>query len=176
MPPPPLHSSWTNKLITAKDHGAVQINIGHVDENGVYTGAYTTLALSGPVRFRVRAKCSATRDARTGGWGVPRCSRGRAGRHAPCLIACGGEEQQCTLLTARAGRGRSLASLYVQVAPPCAQHQRPFRAADRIEALTPPPARAHDRARATQRWTRSGARPAPTPCSRQQELARTLGF
>lgn len=48
------HSSWTNKLITAKDFGSVQINIGHLDEHGVYTNSYTTYALSGPVRFRVR--------------------------------------------------------------------------------------------------------------------------
>lgn len=47
------HSSWTNKLITAKDFGSVQINIGHLDEHGVYTNSYTTYALSGPVRFRV---------------------------------------------------------------------------------------------------------------------------
>lgn len=48
-----IHSSWTNKLITAKDFGSVQINIGHLDENGVYTNSFTTYALSGPVRFRV---------------------------------------------------------------------------------------------------------------------------
>lgn len=53
----PCHSSWTNKLITAKDFGSVQINIGHLDEHGVYTNSYTTYALSGPVRFRVRGDC-----------------------------------------------------------------------------------------------------------------------
>lgn len=46
-------SSWTNKLITAKDHASVQINIGHLDANGVYTGAFTTLALAGSVRAMV---------------------------------------------------------------------------------------------------------------------------
>jgi small subunit ribosomal protein S21e len=47
-------SSWTNKLITAKDHASVQLNIGHLDENGVYiTGQYTTFALSGKVRAQV---------------------------------------------------------------------------------------------------------------------------
>ena len=45
-----LHSSATNRLITPKDHAAVQINIGHVDANGVYTGKSTTFALSGFIR------------------------------------------------------------------------------------------------------------------------------
>ncbi|KAL5574186.1 hypothetical protein UlMin_023783 [Ulmus minor] len=29
--------SATNRLITSKDHASVQINIGHLDENGIYT-------------------------------------------------------------------------------------------------------------------------------------------
>ncbi|KAI4965770.1 hypothetical protein ZWY2020_050921 [Hordeum vulgare] len=37
-------------IITAKDHASVQINIGHVDENGLYDGRFTTFALSGFVR------------------------------------------------------------------------------------------------------------------------------
>lgn len=48
--PPPLNSAWSNKLITAKDHASVQINIGHLDESGVYTGQFTTFALAGKVR------------------------------------------------------------------------------------------------------------------------------
>ena len=50
---PPLYnitSSWTNKLITAKDHAAVQINVGHLNSEGIYTGSTTTLALAGNVR------------------------------------------------------------------------------------------------------------------------------
>ncbi|KAG6498125.1 hypothetical protein ZIOFF_046034 [Zingiber officinale] len=43
-------SSATNRLITAKDHASIQINIGHLDDNGVYTGQYTTFALSGFIR------------------------------------------------------------------------------------------------------------------------------
>lgn len=50
-----LHSSWTNKLIRAKDHSSVQINIGHLDEEGVYNKQFTTFALSGKVRGSVRA-------------------------------------------------------------------------------------------------------------------------
>lgn len=47
-------SSWTNKLITAKDHGSIQMNIGHLDESGVYDGTQTTFALKGGVRAHVR--------------------------------------------------------------------------------------------------------------------------
>ncbi|GFY98724.1 ribosomal protein S21e [Actinidia rufa] len=43
----PRKCSATNRLITAKDHASVQINIGHLDENGVYTGQFTTFALCG---------------------------------------------------------------------------------------------------------------------------------
>lgn len=46
----PRKCSATNRLITAKDHASVQINIGHLDERGVYTGSFTTFALSGFVR------------------------------------------------------------------------------------------------------------------------------
>lgn len=46
----PRKCAWTNKLITAKDHSAVQLNVGHLDENGVYTGSYTTFAFAGSVR------------------------------------------------------------------------------------------------------------------------------
>nr|PNR28202.1 hypothetical protein PHYPA_028794 [Physcomitrium patens] len=43
-------SSSTNRLITSKDVASVQLNVGHVDENGVYTGQFTTFALCGFVR------------------------------------------------------------------------------------------------------------------------------
>ncbi|KAG5011127.1 hypothetical protein JHK87_019642 [Glycine soja] len=43
-------NSATNRLITAKDHASVQINIGHLDENGIYNGHFSTSALSGFVR------------------------------------------------------------------------------------------------------------------------------
>jgi small subunit ribosomal protein S21e len=46
----PRKCSATNKLLHSKDHAAVQLNLGHVDQNGVYTGQYTTVALSGFVR------------------------------------------------------------------------------------------------------------------------------
>ncbi|XP_073113906.1 small ribosomal subunit protein eS21-like isoform X1 [Elaeis guineensis] len=53
----PRKCSATNRLITAKDHASVQINIGHLDENGVYTGQFTTFALSGFIRAQVFLSC-----------------------------------------------------------------------------------------------------------------------
>jgi len=47
----PRKCSYTNRLITAKDHAAVQINIGHVDLAGVYIpGEVTPFALCGFIR------------------------------------------------------------------------------------------------------------------------------
>ena len=52
-------SSWTSRLVTAKDHGSVQINIGHLDESGVYTNSFTTFAVCGAVRKKVHPAWSA---------------------------------------------------------------------------------------------------------------------
>jgi small subunit ribosomal protein S21e len=52
----PRKCSWTNRLITAKDKASVQLNVGHLDANGVYDGRYTTVALAGYVRSKVRAR------------------------------------------------------------------------------------------------------------------------
>ncbi len=46
-------SSSTNRLITSKDHASVQLNVGHLDANGIYTGQFTTFALCGNVRAQV---------------------------------------------------------------------------------------------------------------------------
>mmetsp|Transcript_31382 Transcript_31382/g.76894 ORF Transcript_31382/g.76894 Transcript_31382/m.76894 type:complete len:83 (-) Transcript_31382:361-609(-) len=46
----PRKCSATNRLITAKDHSSVQINIGKVDEHGQYTGEFDTVALCGFIR------------------------------------------------------------------------------------------------------------------------------
>jgi hypothetical protein len=43
-------SAWTSKLITAKDHASVQINIGHLNDEGAYNGQFTTFAIAGDVR------------------------------------------------------------------------------------------------------------------------------
>jgi small subunit ribosomal protein S21e len=45
-----LNSSATNRLITAKDHSSVQINIADVDAEGRSTNSFATYALSGFVR------------------------------------------------------------------------------------------------------------------------------
>ncbi|KAI3878774.1 hypothetical protein MKW92_047422, partial [Papaver armeniacum] len=42
--------SATNKIITAKDHASVQLNIGHIDDNGIYTGHFSIFTLNGFVR------------------------------------------------------------------------------------------------------------------------------
>ncbi|GKC73826.1 40S ribosomal protein S21-2-like protein, partial [Tanacetum coccineum] len=46
----PRKCSATNRLITSKDHASVQINVGHLDESGRYTGQFSTFALCGFVR------------------------------------------------------------------------------------------------------------------------------
>ncbi|KAF5782017.1 putative ribosomal protein S21e [Helianthus annuus] len=46
----PRKCSATNRLITSKDHASVQINVGHLDESGLYTGQFSTFALCGFVR------------------------------------------------------------------------------------------------------------------------------
>ncbi|EKX41737.1 small subunit ribosomal protein S21e, cytoplasmic [Guillardia theta CCMP2712] len=57
----PRKCSATNRLIQAKDHGSVQINIAHVDANGTNSGAYTTVALCGFVRQNGAADAALTR-------------------------------------------------------------------------------------------------------------------
>lgn len=48
-----FHSSWTNRLITSKDKGSVQINVAHIDpKTGIATGEYTPIALSGYIRSK----------------------------------------------------------------------------------------------------------------------------
>lgn len=46
----PRKCSATNRLITSKDHASVQINIGHLGPDGVYTNQFTTFALCGFIR------------------------------------------------------------------------------------------------------------------------------
>ncbi|KAK9702816.1 30S ribosomal protein S21e [Basidiobolus meristosporus CBS 931.73] len=46
----PRKCSATGRLIPAKDHASVQINIGEVDAEGRYTGSFQTYAFSGFVR------------------------------------------------------------------------------------------------------------------------------
>ncbi|KAK4795571.1 hypothetical protein SAY86_027897 [Trapa natans] len=46
----PRKCSATNRLITSKDHASVQINVGHLGPDGVYTNQFTTFALCGYIR------------------------------------------------------------------------------------------------------------------------------
>nr|GMD42213.1 40S ribosomal protein S21 [Ipomoea batatas] len=54
----PRKCSATNRLITSKDHASVQINVGHLNEHGVYDGKYTTFALCGFVRAQCILSCT----------------------------------------------------------------------------------------------------------------------
>lgn len=46
----PRKCSATNRILTAKDHASVQINIAQLDANGIYGGQYSTVAFSGFIR------------------------------------------------------------------------------------------------------------------------------
>jgi small subunit ribosomal protein S21e len=61
-------SSATGRIIPAKDHASVQINVGNVDENGKYTGTYTPYALCGLVRSVGEADDSLNRLATKDGY------------------------------------------------------------------------------------------------------------
>lgn len=59
----PRKCSATNRLITAKDHASVQINVGLVDESGKLTGETKTFGLCGYVRTRGNADAAISRLA-----------------------------------------------------------------------------------------------------------------
>jgi small subunit ribosomal protein S21e len=46
----PRKCSATNRLIGAKQHSAVQLNVGQVDHEGKYTGEFYTFHLAGFIR------------------------------------------------------------------------------------------------------------------------------
>eukprot|EP00940_MAST-03C_sp_MAST-3C-sp2_P001891 g1891.t1 len=57
----PRKCSWTNRLIAAKDHSSVQINVGKVDQStGLYKNEYTTYALCGYIRSKGEADLAFT--------------------------------------------------------------------------------------------------------------------
>ena len=45
-----MFSSYTNRLINAKDHASIQLNVANVDASGADTGEYTPFVISGFVR------------------------------------------------------------------------------------------------------------------------------
>jgi small subunit ribosomal protein S21e len=64
----PRKCSATGRLITAKDHASVQINVGDVDVNGRLTGKFHTYGLSGFVRACGEADDSLNRLAKKDGY------------------------------------------------------------------------------------------------------------
>ena len=62
-----IYSSATNRLITAKDHASVQINVGEVDEKGHFTNNFTRYDLCGFVRVVGESDDSLNRLATEGG-------------------------------------------------------------------------------------------------------------
>lgn len=49
----PRKCSYTNRLVSAKDHTSVQINVANVDPvTGIATGDYTPYCLCGYIRFK----------------------------------------------------------------------------------------------------------------------------
>ncbi|CAN6853931.1 unnamed protein product, partial [Brassica oleracea] len=45
-----LNTLFFVSVCTSKDHASVQLNIGHLDADGIYTGQFTTFALCDFVR------------------------------------------------------------------------------------------------------------------------------
>ncbi|XP_031556943.1 40S ribosomal protein S21-like [Actinia tenebrosa] len=46
----PRKCSVTNRIISAKDHASVQLNVGDIDDSGRFTGSSKTYAFSGFLR------------------------------------------------------------------------------------------------------------------------------
>ncbi|KAJ2359239.1 40S ribosomal protein S21 [Coemansia sp. RSA 2618] len=57
----PRKCSATNRLIGAKDHASVLINVANVNEDGVITGTSKSYAISGMVRARAESDDSINR-------------------------------------------------------------------------------------------------------------------
>jgi len=51
----PRKCSATNRIIAAKEHASVQLNVGQVDEEGKYVGESYTFNLSGMIRQKGEA-------------------------------------------------------------------------------------------------------------------------
>lgn len=69
----PRKCSWTNRLLTAKDHASVQINVAQVDPvtgvaatsgmgmgGGLRSDSYTTFCTSGYIRFKAEGDMALT--------------------------------------------------------------------------------------------------------------------
>ena len=60
----PRKCSATNRLITAKDHASVQINVAEVDEGGKINGSSVTYAFHGGIRETGDSDDALNRSAR----------------------------------------------------------------------------------------------------------------
>jgi len=61
----PRKCSWTNRLITAQDRGAVQFRIAHVNKDGyMVPDSFTHISLSGKIRARGEADMAVTELAK----------------------------------------------------------------------------------------------------------------
>lgn len=57
----PRKCSWTNRLVAAKDHSSVQINVANVDPvTGLATGDATSYCLAGYIRFKSESDMALT--------------------------------------------------------------------------------------------------------------------
>ena len=71
----PRKCSYTNRLVGAKDHASVQINVANVDPvTGIMTGESTPYCLAGYIRFKSESDMALTtlvqkRDAQLFGGG-----------------------------------------------------------------------------------------------------------
>ncbi|GBB88296.1 hypothetical protein RclHR1_14860008 [Rhizophagus clarus] len=64
----PRKCTATNRLITAKDHASVQINVGDVDDKGHFTGSFKRYDLCGFIRSSGESDDSLNRLATESGY------------------------------------------------------------------------------------------------------------
>ncbi|KAI8990215.1 30S ribosomal protein S21e [Pilobolus umbonatus] len=64
----PRKCSATNRLITAKDHASVQINVGDVNAEGRITSSFSTYAFCGILRKEAESDDSLNRLAQEDGY------------------------------------------------------------------------------------------------------------
>ena len=82
------YSTATNRVINASDHASIQLNIGHVDASGVYTGQYTTMSICGFLRQMVR-EYKRTREQ------IFPYVHSRSVHEYLCFCVCAGEDCAC---------------------------------------------------------------------------------
>ncbi|KAI9267395.1 30S ribosomal protein S21e [Sporodiniella umbellata] len=64
----PRKCSATNRLITAKDHASVQINVGDVTPEGRFANSFSTYAFCGFIRKEAEADDALNRLAQADGY------------------------------------------------------------------------------------------------------------